>query len=314
MRPITTLPSVVRADNHTAAAPVDNGVASHSARSLFLCAGLQSSGSTLLSWCFLQRRDMDGILDGRGDVLPAIPGNLAAPRTWCKFTISAFRLRDMMVRYEADGWQVHPLLLVRDVRSVFNSLIAKPYGNNGVTAEEPPLRLRLLRFKEDWQLAQAEGWPIVRYESLVEQPQTTLAQACDQLGVPWDPAMLAWPKRLADIAYPCNGNETFQRTRAATFGDSVRPELARLAVHRIPARDLAWLEHEFADFNAELGYPLTAEPAAGHMAEAQLIPRFENTRRYRHLCRRNRLAWLGHWIPWMRWQWQRVYLKSIGWL
>ena len=39
---------------------------------LFLCAGLQCSGSTLVSWCFLQRRDMDGVLDGEYDLLPRI--------------------------------------------------------------------------------------------------------------------------------------------------------------------------------------------------------------------------------------------------
>ena len=31
-------------------------------RILYLCAGLQSGGTTLISWCFLQRSDMDGIL------------------------------------------------------------------------------------------------------------------------------------------------------------------------------------------------------------------------------------------------------------
>jgi hypothetical protein len=278
---------------------------------LYLCSGLQSSGSTLVSWCFLQRRDMDGILDGRGDVLPAIPRNLAAPRIWCKFTITSFRLRDMIVRYEADGWQVQPLLVARDVRSAFNSLVTKEYGCNGVTAEEPPLRLRFLRFKDDWQLARAKGWPIIRYESLVQEPERVLRDACAQLGLPWDEGMLSWPKCTKDIAYPCNGNETFQKTRGASFQESVRPDCARLAVQRIPAADLAWLDREFAEFNAELGYPLAAPSAS---AEAMLVPRFENTRRYRHLCKRlrrgNRLAWL---IPSMRTDWDDVYLKSIGW-
>lgn len=285
-------------------------------RELYLCAGLQSSGSTLISWCFLQRRDMDGILDGRGDVLPAIPCDLVAPRIWCKFTITAFRLRDMIVRYEADGWQVRPVLVVRDVRSAFNSLVAKEYGCNGVTAEEPPLRLRFLRFKEDWQLARAEGWPIVRYESLLQEPEPVLRDACVQLGLDWDPAMLTWPKRADHIAFPCNGNETFLKTRGETLHDSVRPSLAKVAVDRIPAAELAWLEREFAEYNADLGYPLTVA-ANGAAADGVLVPRFENTRRYRQLRRRlhrgNRMAWLGKLIPSMRTEWDDVYLKSIGW-
>ena len=294
-----------------------NGAATGAGRSLLLCAGLQSSGSTLVSWCFLQRRDTDGVLDARGDVLPAIPHDLGMPHTWCKFTISAFRLREMIVRYEADGWQVRPLLIVRDVRSVFNSLVSKPYGANGVTAEEPPLRLRALRFKEDWHQARAEGWPILRYETLVQEPEPTLRAACAALRLPWDPAMLTWPKRAADMAFPCNGNATFQQTCAGSFGASVRPELARVAVERIGAADLAWLDREFAEFNAELGYPAT--PASGTApADALMVPRFENTRRYRRLCRRlrraERHAWLGRLLPSLRVDWKQVYLKSIGWL
>ncbi len=147
-------------------------------RPLFLCAGLQSSGTTLVSWCFLQRRDMDGVLDGYGDILAEIPRHLPVPCTWCKFTITAFRLRDMVMRYEDEGWDVRPLLVIRDVRTVFNSLIAKPYGRNGVTAEEPPLRLRLLRFRDDWELFQSRDWPMIRYESLVSEPEEALGQAC----------------------------------------------------------------------------------------------------------------------------------------
>ena len=44
-------------------------------RQLYLCAGLQSSGSTLVSWAFLQRADMDGVVDARFDMLPQVPAN-----------------------------------------------------------------------------------------------------------------------------------------------------------------------------------------------------------------------------------------------
>ena len=57
---------------------------------------------------------------------------------------------------------------MRDVRDTWASLLVKPYGVNGFTAEDPPLRLRFRRFKEDWELFQARDWPILRYESLLE--------------------------------------------------------------------------------------------------------------------------------------------------
>lgn len=41
-------------------------------RVLLLCGGLQSSGSTVISWCFLQRPDTDGFLDADNDLLPPI--------------------------------------------------------------------------------------------------------------------------------------------------------------------------------------------------------------------------------------------------
>src|SRR5436305_1153439 len=115
-------------------------------RDLYLCAGLQSSGSTLVSWCFLQRADMDGVLDARFDHLPRIPTTLNAPLAWCKFTVACFRFSEVQHYLEDEGYVVHPLLVVRDVRAVFNSLIRKVYGRNGVTADDPPLRLRLERF------------------------------------------------------------------------------------------------------------------------------------------------------------------------
>ncbi len=41
-------------------------------KSLLLCGGLQSSGTTLISYCFLQRGDTDGVLDADNDLLPAL--------------------------------------------------------------------------------------------------------------------------------------------------------------------------------------------------------------------------------------------------
>ena len=131
-------------------------------RNLLLCGGLQSSGSTLFSWCFLQRHDTDGVLDSSNDCLFVFPADLpAAPFLWCKTTIACFRFRHVRCFYEDAGFSVRPLLVARDVRSVFRSLVTKDYGRNGVTAEDPPLRMRFRRFKEDWEEFRAAGWPIV---------------------------------------------------------------------------------------------------------------------------------------------------------
>ncbi len=76
----------------------------HSSPRLYLCAGLQRSGSTLVSWCFLQRHDMDGVLDGEYDLLPRIELSLGKPLAWCKTTVSCFRLSELVRHYEDEGW------------------------------------------------------------------------------------------------------------------------------------------------------------------------------------------------------------------
>jgi len=35
---------------------------------MILCAGLQSGGTTLVSWTFLQRRDTNGVLDMQNSI------------------------------------------------------------------------------------------------------------------------------------------------------------------------------------------------------------------------------------------------------
>ena len=150
---------------------------------------------------------MDGILDARFDIVPVMPK--VKSLAWCKFTIATFRFSEVMAQFEDEGWTIKPLLVVRDVRAIFNSLIKKDYGLNGTTAEDPPLRMRLRRFHEDWQMFRDNNWPMLRFESLVTDGQTTLQTACNQLDLPWDQAMLTWPKDQSEIAAANHGNETF---------------------------------------------------------------------------------------------------------
>jgi len=252
------------------------------AKPLYLCAGLQSSGSTVVSWCFLQRADMDGVFDARNDVLPDIP-DVATPRLWCKITVSSFRFSEMKAHYEDEGWAVQPLLVVRDVRAVFNSLLKKHYGSNGITAEEPPLRMRLRRFKEDWELFRSNGWPTVRYETLVVDPEPTLRQACAGMGLEWDPGMLSWPKTKDQFAAPRHGSPTFRQSLGGSFKETVKPSLADLRIGNVPPDDLEWMEREFEEFNRANGYVERAPaPQPGREPrETRAVPKWENTRRHR---------------------------------
>jgi hypothetical protein len=265
---------------------------------LFLCGGLQSSGSTLISWCFLQRGDMDGVLDANNDLLPAIDSGLGRPHVWYKTTISCFRLAELARHYADGGWCVRPLLVVRDLRDVWASLITKRYTHNGITAEDPPLRMRLRRFAEDWDLSRRLGWPTLRYESFASDPETTLHQTCDRLGLSWDEAILLWPKQPNEIANAQWGNDTFWATRGPNLAETLSRHVGRRSVQTIAAADLAWLEHEFHEFNVANGYPLEREQAAtGGQEPSGLLPSFEATRRYEWETKRKPLrrflSWLG---------------------
>lgn len=249
-------------------------------RILYLCTGLQSSGSTVISWCFLQRSDMDGVLDARNDVLPDVP-QVGAPFTWLKMTLACFRTHEVEQYYRDDGWEVRPLLVVRDVRAVFNSLLTKRYGANGVTAEEPPLRLRLRRFKEDWLRFAECAQPMISYEHFVAAPEKACQSACGHLNIPYERAMLDWPKSAAQIAAAGHGNPTFRSTRGRALADSLRPDMATVSVDNIPPKDLEWMEREFASFNAAFGYADHIEPTReAPPGVDRAIPSWEQTRRY----------------------------------
>src|SRR3954467_5346514 len=145
-------------------------------KALVLCGGLQSSGTRLISYCFLQRSDTDGVLDADNDLLPTIDPDLARPIAWYKTTICSFRLSEIAQHYRDAGWDVRTLLVLRDLRAVWASLRKKSYGRNGITAEDPPLRLRVRRFIEDWRGATTTGTVVLRYEDFVKAPERELRQ------------------------------------------------------------------------------------------------------------------------------------------
>jgi hypothetical protein len=224
---------------------------------------------------------MNGVFDARTDMLPSIPRHLNTPRAWCKFTISCFRFSEVRSHMLDERWDVVPLLVVRDVRAVLNSLMKKGYGNNGTTAEEPPLRMRLRRFKEDWDLFRAESWPVIRYDKLLHSPEKELRAACGDLGLPWDEGMLTWSKDPAQIAQHKHGNRTFLATRGRSFAETADPKMAEVCASDIAPGDLAWVEEVFADFNRAEGYAQHIPPAA-HWSDPNqwAVPRYANTRRH----------------------------------
>jgi hypothetical protein len=264
-------------------------------KTLVLCGGMQSGGTTLVSYCFLQRRDTDGVLDADNDLLPALDPRLARPYAWYKTTISCFRLSEIAQHYRDAGWQVRTLLVVRDLRAVWASLRKKPYGRNGITAEDPPLRLRVRRFIDDWRHAQATGAATLRYEDFITAPAATLQQACNSLHLPWDEAMLSWPKTPEHIADHKNGNGSFWTTRGSDLLSTVGRFREKTARPQLPASDLDWLESEFCDFFAANGYPPAwdaAEPNAAARLAVLDAPNFEVTRRYKWETAQKPFRWL----------------------
>lgn len=221
------------------------------ARRLVLCGGMQSSGSSLVSWCFLQRGDMDGVYDLHN---PLIQQDFAAVRTaiaWVKMTIGAFRLDELVAFYTAQGWQVSTLLVTRGLADVLGSLRGKDYGFDGSTSDDPPLYLRARRYAADLARAREAGWVILDYEALCAAPVASLQATCAALDLPWDEAMTHWPKALEDIAYPGGGSPTLNATRgqAGALVDTVRRYEARGGASSAPvtdpviARAIAAFEH-----------------------------------------------------------------------
>ena len=266
---------------------------------LFLCGGLQSSGSTLISWCFLQRPDLNGVLDAESDLLPTLVPQSHRDLAWYKATIVCFRLSELAQHHQDYGWEVRPLLILRDVRKVWASLLRKPYARNGITAEDPPLRWRLRRFLLDWELFHRRGWPMLRYEDFLIEPEKVLRKACADLGLPWDKSMLQWSKEPDDIAYAeRDGNKTFWTTR----GNNLTETLAHHAEHvdrtgvdrtGIASDDWKWLESEFRAFNVENHYPLSlAAPQGPEDPAKSSMPSFEVTRRYGWETQRKPIRWL----------------------
>ena len=211
-----------------------------STKTLYLCSGLEQAGSNLVSRFFLRRGDMTGVLDVPSDRLLGVSPLPAQSRLWLGTTLTAFRPTELVQHYRDDGWQVCPLLVIRDVRRVWAEWLVTGVGPGGQTAQDPPLRMRMRRLLEDWELFYWFDWPIVRYEDLASDAPVALRAICKRFELEWDEAM------VRDFVPP-----------AAAVGP--------LAV---ADADLAWLEGLFRDFFRENDYP---EHLAEHAADAPAL-------------------------------------------
>jgi len=187
-------------------------------RKLYLCAGMQSSGSTLVSCCFLQRQDLDGVYDMENSMIHQDFSRVSTNSVWVKMTIGSFRLAELAVLYQAQGWEVYPLFVQRDLQAVIRSLIGKEYGFNGATGDDPPLYIRVQRYLADLTKAQSEEWPILVYEELMQNPTLILNRTCKALGLPWSDSMTTWPKPESQIAYMSVGSPSLRATRKKSIG------------------------------------------------------------------------------------------------
>jgi hypothetical protein len=250
---------------------------------MILCAGLQSGGTTLVSWTFLQRHDTNGVLDMQNSVIHTSFDKVQEPIVWVKMTIGAFRWLDVYDTYKDLGWQPEPLLIVRDVRDTFCSLMKKNYGINGLTAEDPPLRMRMRRFLQDWELFRRNGWPIVKFEDFVREPRTVLERTCEKLRLDFDEGMLVWSKEHSAITYVLTkGNKTFTKTSAGarSLQQGLSAERKIPSLETLPASELQWLEQTFGEYNALHGYSSRIERPTTNAPAAMGPPTYEVTLRH----------------------------------
>jgi len=235
---------------------------------------------------------MNGVLDADNDMLPWCDPRSHTDPVWYKTTISSFRLSEIVEHFQDYGWRVRPLLVVRDVRKVWASLVEKPYGINGITAEDPPLRQRLRRFLSDWKLFRDQEWPILRYESLLSDPEATLRRACEDLDLAWDEGMTRWPKSPQEIANTEHGNLTFWATRGNDLRETLASHIEDFRPQVVARDDWAWLEELFGEFNAAHHYPLTMDVhASEHGCPVRFTPRFDVTRRFKWELQTRPIRW-----------------------
>jgi hypothetical protein len=143
---------------------------------------------------------------------------------------------DRLLRIWPDARFLH---IVRDGRDVGRSVIEMGWAGNMYVAVE-----RWIEAEDLWsglrRRLPADRWTEIRYETLVQEPEATLAQVCAFLGVPYDPAMLAYPK-------------------SSTYGPP-SPKAIGQWKRKLPADQVRLAEARIGSMLVERGYELSGYP------------------------------------------------------
>lgn len=94
-------------------------------------------------------------------------------------------------------------------------------------------------------LAQRQGFasPVVDSERILEDPEAVLSKLCARLGIPWDPAMLSWPKGpLPDDGVW--GAHWYDKVNASTTFNAAPGPLPHLDESYQRVADACWDDYE----------------------------------------------------------------------
>lgn len=216
---------------------------------MILATGMQSGGTTLVSAAFLKHPDLDGILDMASDRIEVNLSQVTTPVAWVKMTTIAYRWQEVASVYAMYGYKAYPLMIVRNPFDVWVSLKKKWYGLNGLTAEDPPLAIRFLRFLEDWKAFQHSGYPIIQFEHFVEDPSTQIHSVLDKLPVNFDDKMVNGETDLNTISYVSESNASF--IQSLSVGAS---NIVAFKQSVITEREANWIHDQLSDYIEYYGY------------------------------------------------------------
>jgi len=156
---------------------------------------------------------------------------------------------DKLVRWFPD---CHIIWIIRDGRACVRSLQKVKWASSDaeVLARQ---WTRNMAFGEVFAKEAGSRLTTVRYEALIEDPETELARLCDHIGVDLDPAMLDTSQGTTVI----KPNEIDHKIKVTTPVDSSRAEAWRT---ELAAEDLEKIGPIMNETLAALGYPVDPAP------------------------------------------------------
>lgn len=128
--------------------------------------------------------------------------------------------------------------LVRDGRDVSRSIVEQGWAGNAYEAAQMWIDAEL-SWADLSRMLPADRWVDVKYEGLIRQPEATLARLCAFLGVPYDPAMLDYPR---DTTYGPPSPHLIDQWR------------------RMPPAEVSLVESRVAAMLIRRGYALSGRP------------------------------------------------------